>query len=63
MSSIPEGKHGGVFGVITDNYHGRKVMNAVVVVKVKDSLEIAGYIGKSWGEEPIVWGIETKFYF
>jgi hypothetical protein len=63
MASVPEGKHGGVFGVITEDHRGQKVMNAIVAVKVKDTLEIAGYIGKSWSEKPVVWGIETKFYF
>ena len=60
--SIPEGKHAVVAGVITEDNLGRKIMNGVIAVKVKDRLEIGGYIGKTWGDKNIVWGTQIKFF-
>jgi len=63
MNSIPTGKIGGIFGITTIDNSGRKISNAVIAVKVNDKLEIGGYIAKTWGSSPIVYGVEAKFYF
>lgn len=63
MDSIPEGRVGGVFGILTVDNNGNKIANAIVAVKVKDRIEIAGYIGKTWGNNSVVYGVESKFYF
>lgn len=63
MDSIPEGKVGGVFGILTVDNNGNKIANGVVAIKVEDRIEIAGYIAKNWGNNSIVYGVESKFYF
>lgn len=63
MNTIPADKHGGIFGITTIDNSGRKISNAVIAIKVDDKLEIGGYIAKTWGSSPIVYGVEAKFYF
>lgn len=59
---IPEGKKGGVFGVVTKDSDGRLLTNAVIAVKAGDTLEVGGYIGKKWGGD-LVYGFDAKFFF
>jgi hypothetical protein len=56
-------KTGGVFGVTTRDAQGNTQSNAVIVIRKGDKLEVAGYIGKTWGEKGVVTGVEGKFLF
>jgi len=58
------GKRGGIFTVLTKDDQGRMIGNAVVAVKVGENVEIAGYIGKTWGtKDGIVYGVESRIFF
>lgn len=58
------GKRGGIFTVLTKDDQGRMIGNAVVAIKIKDSVEIAGYIGKTWGtKDSMVYGVESRIFF
>jgi hypothetical protein len=59
---IPEGKKGGVFGVVTKDTDGKLLTNAVIAIKAGDKLEVGGYIGKKWGGD-LVYGLDAKFFF
>lgn len=53
---------GGVFTVATRDASGNIMVNAVLAVKVNQKVEIAGWIGKTWGSS-LEGGVEGKFYF
>lgn len=58
------GKKGGIFTVLTKDDQGRMIGNAVVAVKVGENVEIAGYIGKTWGtKDSVVYGVESRIFF
>lgn len=62
MERIPEDKTVGVFTVFTKDAKGAMQGNAVLAIKKGDILELGGFVGKSWGG-PVVYGIESKFFF
>lgn len=53
---------GGLFTVATRTPDGQLLINAVVVVKPNDNVEIAGWIGKTWGSE-LTGGVEGRIYW
>lgn len=63
FKDIPPNKIGGVFGVTTRDALGNYQSNAVIVLRKSDKLEVAGYIGKTWGVAGVVTGIEGKYLF
>lgn len=56
---------GGLFTVATVDAQGNILTNAVVVVKPNDNVEIAGWIGKNWGDKlaGVEGGVEAKIYW
>lgn len=63
FDQIPATKMGGVFGITTRDAQGNYQSNAVIAIRKGDKLEVAGYIGKTWGVAGVVTGIEGKYYF
>jgi hypothetical protein len=64
IAEIPEDKHVGIFGVTyRDASTGKLLSNAVIAVKVDNRLEVGGWIGKTWGDKGVDFGVEAKLFF
>lgn len=50
MASVPKDAHGAVVAVASRTAEGRVIVNAAVAVHGPRGVEIAAWVGKTWGE-------------